>query len=112
MKRKLKYFIPSLITLGIVLIIFYCEKLYPFYNNSIVQVDADYQFIPALYRIYDFLHGTQGIIYDDIGLGNNIYISMIIQGSIFSPLSLLLYFTERDNIVNYFNIILICFRIL
>ena len=107
MKRKFKYLIPSLITLGILLIIFYCEKLYPFYNNSIVQVDADYQFIPVLYRIYDFLHGTQGIIYDDIGLGNNIYISMIIQGSIFSPLSLLLYFTERDNIVIFFNIIVI-----
>lgn len=29
---------------------------------------------------------------------------MIIQGSIFSPLSLLLYFTSTDNIVNYFNI--------
>ena len=107
MKKKIKFIIPSIITLIILLIIFYFQGLYPFDNNSIVQVDADYQFIPVLYRIYDFLHGNGNIIYDDIGLGNNIYISMIIQGSIFSPLSLLLYFTDRGNIVNYFNIIVI-----
>ena len=107
MKNKFKFIIPSLITLGILLIIFYFQGLYPFSDNSIVQVDADYQFIPVLYRIYDFLHGNGNIIYDDIGLGNNIYISMIIQGSIFSPLSLLLYFTSRSNIVNFYNIIVI-----
>lgn len=105
MKRKLKFIIPCFITLLILLIIFYFNDLYPFSNNSIVQVDADYQFIPVLYRIYDFLHGNGNIIYDDIGFGNNIYISMIIQGSIFSPLSLLLYFTSRSNIVNFYNII-------
>lgn len=107
MKKKLMFIIPSVITLIILLGLFYIQGLYPFNDNSIVQVDADYQFIPVLYRIYDFLHGSIDIIYDDIGFGNNIYISMIIQGSIFSPLSLLLYFTDRANIVNYFNIIII-----
>lgn len=107
MKKKIRFIIPSIITLLILLLLFYIQGLYPFRDNSIVQVDADYQFIPVLYRIYDFLHGNGSIIYDDIGLGNNIYISMIIQGSIFSPVSLLLYFTSRDNIVNYFNIIVI-----
>ena len=107
MSRKIKFIIPSIITLILLLIIFYVQGLYPFYDNSVVQVDADYQFIPILYRIYDFLHGNAGIIYDDIGFGNNIYISMMLQGSLFSPLSLLLYFTDRSNIVNYFNIIII-----
>lgn len=107
MKKLLKYLAPSFITLVILLILFYLQGLYPFSDNSIVQVDADYQFIPVLYRIYDFLHGNANIIYDDIGLGNSIYTSMVIQGSIFSPLSLLLYFTSRDNIVNYFNILVI-----
>lgn len=107
MKKKMRFIIPSIITLIILLIIFFLKGLYPFTNNSLVQVDADYQFIPVLYRIYDFLHGNANIIYEDIGFGNNIYISMIIQGSIFSPLSLLLYFTSRSNIVNYFNIIVI-----
>ena len=105
--RKFKFIIPGFITFIILLIIFYFQELYPFSDNSIVQVDADYQFIPVLYRIYDFFHGNGNIIYDDIGLGNNIYISMIIQGSIFSPLSILLYFTSRSNIVNFYNIIVI-----
>ena len=105
--KKIRFILPSVITLLILFIIFDFNNLYPFDNNSIVKVDADYQFIPILYHIYDFLHGDVGIIYNDIGLGNNIYISMIIQGSIFSPLSMLLYFTDRENIVNYFNIIVI-----
>ena len=111
-KKYYKYFISFVITFIILGIIYIFNGLYPFGNNSVVQVDADYQFIPVLFRIYDFLHGNAGIIYDDIGLGNNIYISMIIQGSLFSPINLLLYFTPRENILNYFNIIVmikICF---
>ena len=71
MRKKLRFIVPSLITFGILLVLFYCQGLYPFSDDSIVQVDADYQFIPVLYRIYDFLHGNGDIIYDDIGLGNN-----------------------------------------
>lgn len=107
MKKYIKYILPSMISFIILGILFYVNGLYPYGNNSIVQVDADYQFIPVLYRIYDFLHGNGSIIYNDMGLGNNIYISMILQGSIYSPINLLLYFTKRDNIVNYFNVILL-----
>ena len=103
--KKIRFMFPILVSIVIMLIIFWYEGLYPFGDGTLIQVDADYQYVPILYRIYDFLHGNAGIIYDDIGMGNNIYVSMIIQGSIFSPLSLLLYFTSRDNIVNYFNII-------
>jgi len=107
MKKYIKFLLPSTITLLILCITFYINGLYPFGNSSLVKVDADFQFIPILYRIYDFLHGNAGIIYDDLGLGNNIYISMIIQGSLFSPINLFLYFTNRSNIVNYFNILVI-----
>lgn len=107
MKKYIKYMIPSLITTIILLIIFYRNDLYPFMDNSIVQVDADYQFIPVLYKIFDIIHGHGNLFYSSIGLGNSIYTSMIIQGSIFSPITLLLYFTSRDNINNYFNILII-----
>ena len=107
MKKYIKYIVPSMISFIILSILFYMNGLYPYGSNSIVQVDADYQFIPVLYRIYDFLHGNGSIIYNDMGLGNNIYISMILQGSIYSPVNLLLYFTKRGNIVNYFNVILL-----
>ena len=105
--RKIRFIVPMIVTLSIILLVFYFQGLYPFADNSIVQVDADYQYIPVLDRIYDFLHGNGNIIYDDLGLGNNIFISMVIQGSIFSPLSLLLYFTSRSNIIYFYNIIVI-----
>jgi len=105
--KKLNFFITPAIVLLLLMVIFFSQKLYPFGEYSIVQVDADYQFIPVLFRIWDFLHGNASIIYDDIGLGNNIYISMIIQGSLFSPINLLLYLTSRVNILNFFNIMVI-----
>ena len=105
MKKYFKYLIPSFFTLSILCLIFYINNLYPFGNYSMVQVDADFQYIPILYRIYDFLHGCENIIYDDIGNGNNIYVSLIIQGSIFSPINLLLLFINRNDIVNFFNIL-------
>ncbi len=107
MKKKVGYLITPLITAIIVLIIYYMNDLYPFEMNSIVQVDADYQFIPVMYKLYDIIHGDLNIFYSGIGLGNSIYTSLIIQGSLFSPLTLLLYFTSRDNIINYFNIIIL-----
>ena len=82
---------PVIGTLVIISIIYMLNGLYPFGSHSIVQVDADYQYIPVLYRIYDFLHFKEGIIYDDIGFGNNIYTSLMIQGSLFSAINLMLY---------------------
>ena len=104
MKNKLKYIIPSLITFVILGIIYYFNGLYPFGDNPLVQVDADYLYIPALYKVYDFLHGTGNLFYTDIGFGNSLYASLIIQRSLFSPLNLLLFFVKRDNIVNLYGL--------
>ena len=107
MKKSLKYLLPVLVMIIIMSLIYVILGMYPFGSKSIVRVDADFQFIPVLYKIYDFLHGNFNIIYDDIGFGNNIFISMVLQGSFFSPVNLLLYFTSRENIVYYFNIIVL-----
>lgn len=107
MKKYIKYIIPSIITYIILFVILYSNNLYPFGEYSIVKVDADYQYIPVLYKIFDLLHGHGNLFYSDIGLGNNIFISMVIQGSLLSPVNLLLYFTSRSNIINYYNIIIV-----
>ena len=107
MKKYTKYLIPSIITFIILGIIFYFNELYPFGNKPLVQVDADYLYIPVLYKIWDFLHYGGNIFYSDIGLGNSIYGSLIIQGSLYSPLNLLLYFVNRNNIVNFFGLFII-----
>lgn len=105
--KKIRYLIPSIIIIGVLLLIFYINGLYPFGTESIVQVDADYQYIPLLYRIYDILHGNTSMLYDVVGLGNNIYSSLITLGSLYSPINLLLYFTPRENINLFFDIIVL-----
>ena len=107
MKKYVKSLIPCMITFIILGIIYYFNNLYPFGNKPLVQVDADYIYIPVLYKIWDFLHYGGNIFYSDIGLGNNIYGSLIIQGSLYSPLNLLLYFVDRNNIVNFFGLFII-----
>ena len=104
MKKYIKYCVPSLIILLIIMFIYYYNGLYPFYNNGITQVDTDTIYLPTLYKIWDLLHHGGNIFYSDIGLGNSIYASLINQGSLFSPLNLLLYFTSRDNLIYFFNI--------
>ncbi len=103
-KNILKYIIPVAITFIILGIIYYYNGLYPFGKKPLLLVDTDYLYVPALYRIYDFLHYGTSIIYSDIGLGNSIYGPLIIQGSLFSPLNLLLYLVKRDNIIEFFGL--------
>ena len=107
MKKYIKYIVPSLITFLILGIIYYFNNLYPFGSKPLVQVDADYLYIPVLYKIYDLLHGVGNLFYDDIGLGNSLYASLIIQGSLFSPLNLLLYFVDRNSIIEFFGLFII-----
>ena len=106
-KKKIEKFLPSFICFIILGIIYYFNNLYPFGIKSLVQVDADYIYIPTLYKIWDFLHYGGSLFYDNIGFGNSIYGSLIIQGSLYSPLNLLLYFVDRNSIVNFFGIFII-----
>lgn len=109
-KKYFSYLLPSLITLFMLIIIFYYNDLFPVGSKYLVQVDADYQYIPVFYRIYDFLHSGVSLAYSNIGLGLSIYGSMILQGALFSPLNLILLFISRNDIVP-FNSILIIIKI-
>lgn len=107
MKKKLKYIFPSVITFIILGVIFYLNHLYPFGKNPLIQNDADYIYIPIMYKIWDLLHHGGSLFYIDMGIGNSIYAPLIIQGSLFSPLNLLLFLVKRDNIINFFSVFII-----
>ena len=107
MRKYVKYLVPSLISFLILSIIFYFNNLYPFGNKPLMQVDADWLYIPTLYKIYDLLHNGGNLFYSLLGLGNSIYGSLIIQGSLFSPLNLILYFIDRNSIINFFGLFII-----
>lgn len=102
-----KYLFPSIVTLIMIGLIFKFNDLYPFGSKPLVQVDADYLYIPVLYKIWDFLHYGGSLFYNDLGLGNSIYGSLIIQGSLFSPLNLLLYFVSKTQLINFFGLFIV-----
>ena len=107
MKKLFKYIFPSIITFIILGVIFYLNHLYPFGKNPLIQNDADYIYIPIMYKIWDLLHHGGSLFYIDMGIGNSIYAPLIIQGSLFSPLNLLLFLVKRNNIINFFNVFII-----
>lgn len=105
--KKYRYLIPPLVTFIILGIIFYINGLYPFGANPLVQVDADYIYIPTLYKLWDFLHKGSSILYTGIGLGNSIFGSLVIQTSLFSPLNLILLFVKRESLVEFMGLFII-----
>lgn len=107
MKKTVKFLIPSFITFFMMSLIFFLNDLYPFGTKPLLQVDADYLYVPTLYKMYDLIHHGGSLFYNDLGLGNSIYGSLIIQGSLFSPFNLLLYFINRNNIIDFFGLFII-----
>ena len=105
-KDKLLYLIPPIIVSMLLLIMFYFQGLYPFGSKTIIQVDADYQYVPTLYKIWDIFHNNHNMFFDFL-VGNNIYTSLIIQGGIFSPITLLINLVSRSNIIKFFDILVI-----
>ena len=105
-KDKLLYLLPPLIVSMLLLIMFYFQGLYPFGSKTIIQVDADYQYVPTLYKIWDIFHNNHNMFFDFL-VGNNIYTSLIIQGGIYSPITLLVNLVSRSNIIKFFNILVI-----
>lgn len=107
MKKIFKYTIPSIITFIILGIVFYINDLYPFGSKLLIQVDTDYIYVPIMCKIWDFLHYGGSIFYTNLGFGNSIYGPLMIQGSLFSPLNLLLLLIKRDDIISFFGIFII-----
>ena len=105
-KDKLLYLLPPIIVSMLLLIMFYFQGLYPFGSKTIIQVDADYQYVPTLYKIWDIFHNNHNMFFDFL-VGNNIYTSLIIQGGIFSPITLLINLVSRSNIIKFFDILVI-----
>ncbi len=105
-KDKLLYLLPPLIVSMLLLIMFYFQGLYPFGSKTIIQVDADYQYVPTLYKIWDIFHNNHNMFFDFL-VGNNIYTSLIIQGGIYSPITLLINLVSRSNIIKFFDILVI-----
>ncbi len=92
----------------LVLIAYQVNGIYPFGEESIARGDMVQQTIPAgMCYVWDVLHGKASPFFAwDSAFGMNISGASSL-GAFMSPLNLFLYFTTRDNIVDFANILLI-----
>lgn len=92
----------------VVLVAYQVNGIYPFGDETIARGDMVQQTIPAgMYYVWDILHGNASPFFTwDSAFGMNISGASSL-GALLSPLNLFLYFTTRDNIVNFVNILLI-----
>ena len=106
-KKKIIYILPAFIVMTIMLITFMVKGVYPFGDGAILEIDADHNYVPTLFKIYDIFHYGDSFLWDfKLGSGSNIYGSLVMN-SIYSPLNWLVILVKRNNIVQFFNILLI-----
>ncbi len=92
----------------VVLIVYLLNDIYPFGDGTIARGDMVQQTIPAgMYYVWDILHGQASPFFTwNSALGMNISGASSL-GALLSPLNLFLYFSTRDNLVNFANILMI-----
>lgn len=106
--RILKYFIPSIIVIGILLVVFLLKGIYPFGSMTIVHGDLFQMFSPFYMHLWDFFHNGTSILYEyNIGLGGNLFGWEVLFGIFGSPITWLVGLTQRSNIVNFLSWILV-----
>lgn len=92
----------------VVLIVYMLNDIYPFGDGTIARGDMVQQTIPAgMYYVWDILHGQASPFFTwNSAFGMNISGASSL-GALMSPLNLFLYFSTRDNLANFANILMI-----
>jgi uncharacterized membrane protein YfhO len=99
-----KYFVPPLITVAVILIIYAVKGQYPFGTGTLIDNDWGVADFPALVRFWDVAHGEESVLFDwstGLGLPKNAIIHF------FYPVNYMLLFFKRDFLyeaMNYFFI--------
>ena len=110
MKEKLKkygiYLVPSLIVICILLILFAIKGIYPLGSMTIANADMGQSYMTFYHHLYDIFHSDSNVIYSYLlGSGSNILGGEIFDGFC-SPISWLIALTNRENIANFFSILM------
>ncbi|MCI9537067.1 MAG: YfhO family protein [Eubacterium sp.] len=92
----------------VVLIVYVLNDIYPFGDGTIARGDMVQQTIPAgMYYVWDILHGQASPFFTwNSAFGMNISGASSL-GALLSPLNLFLYFSTRENLANFANILMI-----
>lgn len=100
--------VMAAVIMVVVLTAYKLYDIYPFGDESIARGDMVQQTIPAgMYYVWDILHGQASPFFTwNSAFGMNISGASSL-GALLSPLNLFLYFTSRDNVADFANILMI-----
>lgn len=113
MKEKLRNFIKNnkwilfaiFISSVVVTVIYTMQKIAPFGNNSMLDVDFYHQYGPLLNELYDRVKAGESLLYSfNTGGGLPFYRNFLNYLS--SPFNLILFLFKKENIVMAFSIII------
>ena len=104
MKKKLPYLYTSLISLGILLLIFYLKKIYPFGEYSLVWGDMYDQIMSFYFHMYDCFYDGMSLLYNNTS-GSGLNFFGVAAYYIISPVSLILLFFPREDLYGAITIV-------
>ena len=104
MKKKLPYLLTCLISLMILLLIFYLKKIYPFGDYSLVWGDMYDQIMAFYFHMYDSFYDGMSLLFNPT-TGGTINFFGVITYYIFSPVSLILLLFPREELYGAITIV-------
>lgn len=104
--HSLSISVITVLVVGIILPVYISKGIYPFGDGTIAYADMAQSIPSQLFYVWDILHGKGSPFFSWYsGFGIN-FSGIASQGSFFSPLNLLTFFSARDNLINFANILL------
>ena len=104
MKKILPYLCTSLISLVILLLVFYLKKIYPFGEYSLVWGDMYDQVMSFYFHMYDSFYDGMSLLYNS-STGSGLSFFGIVGYYILSPVSLILLLFPRDELYGAITIV-------
>ncbi len=103
-KNKWLFFTIGLSSV-IIILIYILQKIAPFGNNSMLDVDFYHQYGPLLNELYDRIKSGESILYS-FNTGGGIPFYRNFLNYLSSPFNLILFLFKKENIVMAFSIII------
>ena len=106
-KKYLKYIVPSIIAILILLLIYLIKGIYPFGNMTIAHADMGQSYETFYHLLWDAIRSGKSILYSYVlGSGSNIFGGVLLDGFA-SPLAWIIALFSREKIIYAFSYMLV-----
>ena len=102
--RKL-CFLTAILSLLVICVVYYINRITPFGKNTLLQVDFYHQYGPMLAELYDRIHNFSSLLYSfKMGLGLPLFRNFLNYMS--SPFNIIMLFFRRKDILTSYSVII------